>query len=635
LILNCKLSFFALICFAFSILLPDEVLASGDVQFVSHSKPEFQYDLTYYRIHWNINPNVYAISGSVTSYFRPLGGTTFSSIGFDFSSLLFADSIFYHGKKIKYSSNQENELLIGLPGTVSPNTMDSISIYYHGVPFDDGESFHQDIHDGVPIITTLSQPYGALLWWPCKQDLTTKADSIDTYTTVPFGNLVGSNGLLVDTVREGNYITFHWKERYPIATYLVGVAVTNYAQFTQYAKTSLGDSFPVLYYVYPENFGSWKAQSLETLKMLHLYDSLYGPYPFRKEKYGHAEWNWGGGMEHQTMSFVVDLSFHVVCHEMAHQWFGDKITCGSWKDIWLNEGFATLNEGISLEFLQGDSAYYEWMQSELLTAQGAPHGSVYATDTVDVNEIFNDQLSYVKAGFVLRTLRYMLGDSVFFAGVRSYISDTALGYRFANTDDIEYHLEKASGKDLSKFFNDWIYLQGYPFFNVKWQQKANIVTVNIVQTPTDPSVSFFDLPLDMKLNFTNSDSAILIHPTTNDTTFYINTGRTLKSLVFDPGIWFLSNSKVDISDSIFSPVEIYPNPATNYITVDFSSQSISIGGIVTLTNAAGKIIYSAPTSGLPYVQINTSRLAPGVYIVNFVSPLDKYTQEIIKMGEGY
>jgi len=634
--LKFKLRLFAPLYLVINILLPGTVMASGDVIFASHHKPEFQYSLKYYRTHWNIDPAEYFISGSVTSYFKPTSSGSLKSIGFDCSTLLNIDSIYYNGQKLNhtaYSTSDSNELLIHLPQAALPSMLDSTTIYYHGIPFDDGESFHQDSHGGAPIITTLSEPYGALLWWPCRQDLTEKADSMDIFITVPAGNLAGSNGVLVGADTSGSNITYHWKERYPIATYLVGVAVTNYVQFTQYSKTSLGDSFPVVNYVYPESLPSLRAMAPATLQMLHLYDSLYGPYPFRKEKYGQAQWNWGGGMEHQTMSFVVDYSFHLVCHEMAHQWFGDKITCGSWKDIWLNEGFAVFNEGMSLEFLQGEGAYFQWIATELPVAND-PHGSIYVTDTTNTGTIFSSVLSYAKAGYVLRTLRWLLGDSAFFSAIRQYQADTNLAYNFANTGDIEYYFEKTSGKNLTKFFNDWIYSAGYPHYDVIWQQNANAIQLNINQTPTDSSVSFFDIPVDIQLNFGDTDSLIIVHPTTNYSIFTINTNRKLSSLVVTPGLWYPSDNTVFKAGALSTPVEVYPNPATNQVTINFNRQEISSNGTVILVNTSGKVINSYPTDGLSYLQINTSGLAPGVYFANFVSPTQKYTWKIIKIGQG-
>ncbi|MEI2747579.1 MAG: M1 family aminopeptidase [Ferruginibacter sp.] len=141
-------------------------------------------------------------------------------------------------------------------------------------------------------------------------------------------------------VNAGTSIITHWKHRYPIATYLVCFAVTNYAVFNN--SVQLGNvNLPMVTYCYPESQTAFEAGTQNTLDAMQLFSQYFGEYPFIKEKYGHVQFGWGGGMEHQTSTFIVSTNESLVAHELGHQWFGDKITCASWEDIWLNEGFAT------------------------------------------------------------------------------------------------------------------------------------------------------------------------------------------------------------------------------------------------------------------------------------------------------
>ena len=190
---------------------------------------------------------------------------------------------------------------------------------------------------------SLSEPYGSRDWWPCKNGLDDKADSIDVFITNPIAYKAASNGILQSEtpVSGGTKLLTHWKHRYPIATYLICFAVTNYSVFNRSVNLSTG-VLPMQTFCYPEDSTSFSNGTINTLNAMQLFDTLfYLPYPFMNEKYGHVQFGWGGGMEHQTSTFVVSIDESLCAHELAHQWFGDKITCGSWKDIWLNEGFAT------------------------------------------------------------------------------------------------------------------------------------------------------------------------------------------------------------------------------------------------------------------------------------------------------
>jgi len=323
---------------------------------VSHFKTPLvfngdNYDLKYQRMHWNIDPNVLFISGEVTSYFvttKP----SISLISFDLSSVMVVDSVIYHSASITFSHTSNDALLINLPSSLSMNHSDSISIFYHGIPPGSGfGSFIKDVHNvTTPIIWTLSEPFGAKEWWPCKNDLSDKIDSVDIYISCPQQYRSASNGMLVSETIQDTIKTAHWKHRYPIASYLVCLAVTDYQPFSIYAHNG-NDSIRILNYSYPESLADAQLYSSDIIPSMELFDSLFIIYPFVNERYGMTQFNWGGGMEHQTMTFLHNFGFELMTHELAHQWVGDMITCSNWHDIWLNEGFATYWTGLSYNFL--------------------------------------------------------------------------------------------------------------------------------------------------------------------------------------------------------------------------------------------------------------------------------------------
>jgi len=346
------------------------------------------YDLKYHRMVFEINPEIDYIKGAVTSYFKPVV-SGFNQMYFDFSNVLTIDSIMYHGITLSYTQAVGNVLQITLPNVLPQNILDSITVYYQGTPVASSNgfgSFIQSSHNNDSIIWTLSEPYGALEWWPCKQDLNDKIDSIDVIVTTPQKYRVASQGLLVGETQSGTNKIYHWKHRYPIAAYLISVAITNYAVYTNVAPLSTGN-LNILNYVFPEDSATAAGFTPSIIPIIQLYDSLFGAYPFMNEKYGQAQFGWGGGMEHQTMSSVSNFSFSLMAHELAHQWFGDKVTCASWSEIWLNEGFATYLTGLSHKYL-APTYWQVWKEQVLNSIVSLPNGSVYNTDTTSVSRTF-------------------------------------------------------------------------------------------------------------------------------------------------------------------------------------------------------------------------------------------------------
>lgn len=571
-------------------------------------------DVTYQRLNLNVNPAVKYISGDITTVFIPTQDIT--DFEFDMSDSLTVDSLIYHGAILAYI-HADDVIHVDFPAVVPQGLADSIRVFYHGVPAGTGfGSFIQSYHgDSVPIIWTLSEPYGAKDWWPCKQNLQDKIDSIDMLVTVPDTMRVAGNGLLVAEVLNGNNKTFHWKHRYPIVTYLVAFAVTNYVAYTDTVDYP-GKILPVLNYVFPESVEAAKAETPQTVGMIHLFDSLFEMYPFHLEKYGHAQFGWGGGMEHQTMSFMGSFGFELTAHELAHHWFGNKITCASWEDIWLNEGFATYLAGLCYQHLKPE-LWMDFKRGRRADAVKQPNGSVWCNDTTNVSRIFSGSLSYSKGGMVLHMLRFLMGDEKFFAGMRAYLSDVALAYSFADTDAFRQHMEAAYGKSLVGFFDDWIYGKGFPSYTVTWKQDFyNHVEVKIEQKQSDPSVPYFDVPVPVRLIGTGGDTTIIFNNTTNGQEFKFDLPFLADTLLFDPEIWLISDSNTVVRktdyDFLFS---IYPNPVRNELTMQFQTK-ISTTAEIEIYNNAGQLVLleSFPVNaGSVLKRFETTNLAPGAY----------------------
>lgn len=588
------------------------------------------YDITYHRLEWEIDPGKYYIKGCVTTFFKIKKQT--DSIRFDLTDQLVVDSILYHNKKINFS-HSNNILTLNFSNQFLVNQKDSVSIFYQGEPSENGGfgAFTQAYHNLVPIIWTLSEPYGARDWWPCKQSLTDKADSIDVFVTTPKEYKVASNGKLISEKLSGSKKITHWKHRHPIAAYLVAIAVTNYSCYSDYAILNEKDSVEILNFVYPENLETAKEQTPQIIPVIELYSELFIPYPFKDEKYGQAQFGWGGGMEHQTISFICNFSLYLMAHELSHQWFGDYITCGSWQEIWVNEGFARYCEGLVCENFTDN--WLSWKSNKITNITSQNNGSVFVNDTTAVYNIFNTRLTYDKAAMVLHMLRWELGDSVFFQAIRNYLTDSTLINNFAKTEDVKRHFETTADTNLSQFFNNWIYNEGFPIYNVNWSQNdENIVSLNIKQTQSDPSVSFFELDLPISFSDNNNDTLLVFHNSQASQDYVFHLPFIVKKIIFDPDKNIITKNPDIIninSSNLNKDIFISPNPVIDFLTI--KSNSTILLKQVSIYNISGREVKTF--SNFSYsdsLQIDLRDLNTGNYFVGIKTKKRYYAKRIFK-----
>ncbi|MBD0368954.1 MAG: peptidase M1, partial [Flavisolibacter sp.] len=272
-----------------TIVFTDEVIQKEKRQFQNHllsqrfSVASNNYDVTFYRCSWIVDPAVRYISGSVSSYFTITSAT--NTITFDLSNALTVDSVLYRGNKINFIPVANDGLQINFPAVLPINTKDSVRIYYQGTPPNNGfGSFNQSNHNGVPVLWTLSEPYGARDWWPCKDVLTDKADSIDIFITYPAIYRSSSNGLPVSETITDDKRTDYWKHRYPIASYLVAFAVTDYVVNQDQVQLP-GRMMPVALYAYPESIAGFQQATTIAKAALQKFSELIEEYPFSRERY--------------------------------------------------------------------------------------------------------------------------------------------------------------------------------------------------------------------------------------------------------------------------------------------------------------------------------------------------------------
>ena len=606
-----------------------EMKSASNLMELAVNPNTLNYDVTYQKLEFTVNPAVYNIVGKVTTTYTAL--SDMSTVTFDLTNELVVSSVKLGTTNLTFLQNANDELVITLPSTQLAGTSRIIEINYSGAPATGEQAFTTSTHNGTPVIYTLSEPFGARDWWPCKQDLNDKINSIDIYITAPSQYVSASNGLEISQVITGSNKTTHFHHNYPIPAYLVAIAVTNYSIFNQTAGTAPND-FPIVNYIYPETLTpAVQTQLAQTPLIMNLFENLFEVYPFHNEKYGHAQFGWGGGMEHTTVSFMQNFSRGLIAHELAHQWFGNKITCGTWKDIWLNEGFATYLSSLVIENFDGNAAFIANKNSMISNITSQINGAVYLTDTeaTNVGRIFSSRLSYNKGAMVLNMLRLKMGDVMFFQALKNYLADTNLAFKYAVTSELKSHLEAVYGSSLTEFFDDWVYKQGYPTYTVTAQNwGAGQAKITIGQTQSHFSVSFFEMLVPVRLTGAGGLTFdTVLNNTSNNQEFIISVPFAVTGVEFDPEKDIISkNNTATLANENFeleNGIAIYPNPVQNELHIQLPS-NITINS-VSIFNGIGQKVLKNSNSDF---SVNT--LSSGVYYVEIETSEGTFHKKIIK-----
>ena len=534
-------------------------------------------DIKFYELNLDIDFNSSRLRGSVTVN-GVIGNIYPDFIELDLYDNMTVDSILQNNIPILYL--HENDMLkIPISDiTLNDENLFSLTIFYQGTPDHCGAGgFKFDEHQNIGHVWTLSEAYCARSWWPCKDDPSDKADSVNIIVSVPIepAYIVASNGLLSSTTINNNKKTYFWKERYPITTYLVSLAIYPYTKWVdQYVSPISSDTMLIEHYVFPDRYeASYPNYSL-TKDMLSFFSELFGEYPFISEKYGHADFTWGGGMEHQTLSSMGSFSQNLMVHELGHSWWGNLITCKTFNDIWLNEGFARYCQALWAEHMYGREAYFDFMNNHAY--YGA--GTIYVENPSSNSQIFSAGLSYNKASWVLHMLRHKVGETMFFDILKSYASNDSLSYNAASTSDFQKVCEDISGLDFEQFFQQWIYGEKYPKYELSWWHEGNgIYNVKIDQVQ---SYNFFSMPIDLK--FSGSAGPMLVDTTivienNNSSQLYEFSGFNflVENVMLDPENWILKEATYSVNeiDNILPDrVEVekaFPNPFNSKVKLSF------------------------------------------------------------------
>jgi aminopeptidase N len=587
-----------------------------------------KYNVSYYKLDLNMTNTTITLSGYAEMKATTL--TALDTILYELYSSLTISSVTLNGVNVPFTrTNSAVKIGVSYPA----GTTFTVRTNYSGTPptaqsnplGGSGLSNANSPTWGNEVVWSLSEPFCAYEWWPCKQSLTDKADSCDVNLTVPNSCKAGSNGNLVQVVNLGNGTSrYEWKHRHPIDYYLISVAIAEYVEYNVYANP-VGAPAPILIqnYIYnnPQTLPNFQADIDETADFMELFYDLYGPYPFEDEKYGHCMAPFSGGMEHQTMTTQGFFNPTLTAHELGHQWWGDYVTCASWCDIWVNEGFASYSEQLMLENLYPGQEVQN-MQSVHDNVMSQAGGSVWVLDSLNENRIFSGRLTYDKGAALVHTMRYMVNnDSLFFSLLKNFLQSKA--YSTAYGIDIRDAFTQGSGVNFTAFFDEWYFGEGFPTYSVQWKQVGNNAIVQISHTSSMPNITpTFTNPISLKfVRPGNTDTTIRFNITANSNTFQINgIGTINNSISIDPQNWVVNqngmismNATLSLDEATSNPTPtIFPNPVQN----DLFVQHLNAPATYVIYDMFGKIQKQGLISGNESISLESMACGPYLLVLH-------------------
>lgn len=413
-------------------------------------------------------------------------------------------------------SNPEGRLRIQLPNALRAGEHVATTVHYGGQPHVakkapwDGGFVWSHTKDGQPWVGSAVEGEGCDLFWPCIDQPEGKPDLVDLYVTVPKPLVAPGNGVLVGISDEGDKRTYHWRAKHP-TTYAISINVGPYKELTGEYHSRYGNVIPLQYWYLPGEDEQARKLFAEFPRMLAFNEAMIGPYPFGDEKMGVVETPYLG-MEHQTINaygndYKKDGSGFdwLLQHEFAHEWFGNQMTNANWDDMWLHEAFATYMQPLYSWSINGDMGYYAWMQKmrlalhdrfPIVSGKSQTEAQVYDDDHGPGLDIYD------KGALTLHSLRGLIGDRDFFESLRMLVygrPDPKPGNfapHYASSQDFIRIVNQVSGRDLSWFFNVYLYQAKLPALDE--QRVGNTLTLRW-RAPHDLP---FPMPVEVQVDGT-------------------------------------------------------------------------------------------------------------------------------------
>lgn len=529
-------------------------------------------------------------------------------------------------------SQSPDTLTINLDRIYNPGEMVDVSIDFSHANIEDGHFYCEG-----GFVFTDNEPEGARYWFPCYDRPYDKA-TVDITAKVPSDALLGSNGRLADSTTVGDTTWFHWISRDPVATYLVVMSARRdwNLDIVYWDRPSTpGEPMPIRFYYNPgENPNNMKQI---VPQMADYFSEKYGEHPFEKDGFAslNNEFAWGG-MENQTLTSICPGCWYesLICHEFAHQWFGDMISPGTWADIWLNEGFATWSEALWYESYGGYNAYMDEIEYNAnYYKQANPGWAVYepewAVNTPPNNILFNYAITYCKSACVLHMLRYSLGDELFFPAILDYATDTNdFKYKNAVTEDFQASLEESTGQDLEWFFESWVKQPNHPVYANEYNIQNNgngTWNVNFYVNQVQTNAGFFPLPVEIYIYFMGgTDTTVRVMNDVNQQVFNFTFDTQPTNVFFDfTGQIVLKQASLvvgidegTIGDQAFRLSQNYPNPARTSTEFSYTLPEKSEVNMAIFDMNGHKVlelVNEVQDLGTHILKVDISGLAQGIY----------------------
>lgn len=566
-----------------------------------------KYDLNYVKLELDVDNTSTDIHYAKTTFKGTVAGVSLDIFVLELVSNLIVDSAKINGN-MSSINRVGNELQIFPITSLPVGQFFTAEVYYHGTQANG--NYAQGIFNatspswGKQVTYTLSQPFGAPSWWPCKQDLTDKIDSSEVWITVPDTLMAGSNGLLInETILPNNKKRFEWKHNHPIDFYLISISVADYQEYSFNVALPNSQTVFVQNYIYdhPNLLNQFQADINETGDMLIEFSNKFGIYPYANEKYGHSMAPFSGGMEHQTMTTQGFFERSLTAHELGHQWFGNNVTCATWGHIWVNEGFASYSEYIFQESINYTVAQNNMsaVHNNVMSQAG---GSIFVYNETNENAIFNSRLVYDKGSALVHMIRHWVNnDNLFYTALQTY--QNLYANKTTTAEEFFDVVENVATIDLQNELQHWYYGEGYPTFNLTYNNSQNGLILELNQVGSVSSVTpFFETALELKLNFVGgSDTTLRLTNTVNNQQFLFNTMPEISSIEIDPSNWILNKVGTieENQNLVYTSINnlsnhtfiIYPNPnkgnfivestkETSYIIYDLLGKEIKKGNFV-------------------------------------------------------